>query len=175
MPLQLLFQSHNATFNLIHIILVNSIVITSCTAKILQFKFYSNLNYNLHVTFTAIARDDNQGVDPIMGNAMDLMTQQGIPGLPGSHPSHLPPGSVINFNCQQSNSEWFDESFTGIGKLLCVTVTQNIILACYGSKVLYLPYTQKHNILENSAFWSEQNGLADRNFWSVEKLLWFSF
>jgi hypothetical protein len=43
----------------------------------------------------AIARDDNQGVDPIMGNAMDLMTQQGIPGIPGSHPSHLPPGEQI--------------------------------------------------------------------------------
>ena len=41
-------------------------------------------------------RDDSQGVDSIMGNAMDLMTQQNIPGLPGSHPHNNLPGRIIN-------------------------------------------------------------------------------
>lgn len=34
-------------------------------------------------------REDNQGIDPIMGSAMDLMTQ-GISGIPGSHMPHVP-------------------------------------------------------------------------------------
>jgi hypothetical protein len=46
-------------------------------------------------SFLTNCRDDSQGVDSIMGNAMDLMTQQNIPGLPGSHTHNNLPGTTI--------------------------------------------------------------------------------
>ena len=52
--------------------------------------FYSILFYSIPFHSTPY-RDENQGMEPLMGGAMDLMNQ-GIPGMPGVHPGHNVPG-----------------------------------------------------------------------------------